>query len=95
MKKNKNLKVSIVMGSQSDYKTMKFAGKILKKMGANITIHNKRNLQNEPIVDMKIRYTHKLKGINLTKDLIPPPILDANPPAKIETQTLLFIFINL
>ena len=33
MKKNKNLKVSIVMGSQSDYKTMKLAVKILKKMG--------------------------------------------------------------
>ena len=33
MKKNKNLKVSIIMGSQSDYKTMKLAGKILKKMG--------------------------------------------------------------
>ena len=32
MKKNKNLKVSIVMGSQSDYKTMKLALKILKKM---------------------------------------------------------------
>jgi 5-(carboxyamino)imidazole ribonucleotide mutase len=33
MKKNKNLKVSIVMGSQSDYKTMKLSCKILKKMG--------------------------------------------------------------
>jgi 5-(carboxyamino)imidazole ribonucleotide mutase len=33
MKKNKNLKVSIVMGSQSDYKTMQFSGKILKKLG--------------------------------------------------------------
>ena len=33
MKKNKSLKVSIVMGSQSDYKTMKLAVKILKKMG--------------------------------------------------------------
>ena len=33
MKKNKNLKVSIVMGSQSDYKTMKLAGKILKNIG--------------------------------------------------------------
>ena len=33
MKKNKNLKVSVVMGSQSDYKTMKLAVKILKKMG--------------------------------------------------------------
>ena len=33
MKKNKNLKVSIVMGSQSDYKTMKLSGKILKNMG--------------------------------------------------------------
>ncbi len=33
MKKNKNLKVSIVMGSQSDYKTMKLSAKILKNMG--------------------------------------------------------------
>ncbi len=33
MKKNKNLKVSIVMGSQSDYKTMQLAVKILKKIG--------------------------------------------------------------
>ena len=33
MKNNKNLKVSIVMGSQSDYKTMKLAAKILIKMG--------------------------------------------------------------
>ena len=32
MKKNKTLKVSIVMGSQSDYKTMKFAEKILKML---------------------------------------------------------------
>ena len=33
MEKNKNSKVSIIMGSQSDYKTMKLAVKILKKMG--------------------------------------------------------------
>ena len=33
MKKNKNLKVSIVMGSQSDYKTMKLTVKILKNVG--------------------------------------------------------------
>ena len=33
MKKNKNLKVSIVMGSQSDYKTMNLSAKILKKLG--------------------------------------------------------------
>ena len=33
MKKNINLKVSIVMGSQSDYKTMKLAVKILAKIG--------------------------------------------------------------
>ena len=33
MKNNKNLKVSIVMGSQSDYKTMKLAVKILEKIG--------------------------------------------------------------
>ena len=33
MKKNKNLKVAIVMGSQSDVKTMKLSANILKKMG--------------------------------------------------------------
>jgi len=33
MKNNKNLKVAIVMGSQSDYKTMQLSAKILKKMG--------------------------------------------------------------
>ena len=33
MKKNKNFKVSIVMGSQSDYKTMKLAIKILRNFG--------------------------------------------------------------
>ena len=33
MKKSKNLKVAIVMGSQSDYKTMQLSVKILKKMG--------------------------------------------------------------
>ena len=33
MKKNKSLKVSIVMGSQSDYKTMKLTAKILKRLG--------------------------------------------------------------
>ena len=33
MKKIKNIKVAIVMGSQSDYKTMQLSVKILKKMG--------------------------------------------------------------
>ena len=33
MKNNKNLKVAIVMGSQSDFKTMQLSVKILKKMG--------------------------------------------------------------
>ena len=33
MKNNKNLKVSIVMGSQSDNKTMQLSAKILKKLG--------------------------------------------------------------
>ena len=33
MKKNNNLKVSIIMGSQSDYKTMQLSMKVLKKMG--------------------------------------------------------------
>jgi len=35
MKKNKILKVSIVMGSQSDYKTMQLTEKILKKIGVS------------------------------------------------------------
>ena len=35
MKKNKALKVSIVMGSQSDYKTMQLAEKTLKKIGVS------------------------------------------------------------
>ena len=35
MKKNKNLKVSIVMGSQSDFKTMQLAEKTLKKIGVS------------------------------------------------------------
>jgi len=35
MKKNKSLKVSIVMGSQSDYKTMKLTEKTLKKIGVS------------------------------------------------------------
>ena len=38
MKKNRNCKVSIVMGSQSDYKTMKLSAKILKKMGIKFEI---------------------------------------------------------
>ena len=39
MKNNKNLKVSIVMGSQSDFKTMKLTIKILKKL--NIKFESK------------------------------------------------------
>ena len=33
MKNNKNLKVSIIMGSQSDYKIMSLTAKVLKNMG--------------------------------------------------------------
>jgi len=35
MKKNKSLKVSIIMGSQSDYKTMQLTEKTLKKIGVS------------------------------------------------------------
>ena len=38
MKKNKNLKVAIVMGSQSDYKTLKLSVKILQKMGVKFEV---------------------------------------------------------
>ena len=36
MKKNKNLKVSIVMGSKSDYNTMQLAEKTLKRIGVSV-----------------------------------------------------------
>ena len=36
MKKNRNLKVSIVMGSQSDYKTMRLAEITRKKIGVSV-----------------------------------------------------------
>ena len=36
MKKNRNLKISIVMGSQSDYKTMQLAENTLKKIGVPV-----------------------------------------------------------
>ena len=35
MKNNRNLKVAIVMGSQSDYKTMKLTEKVLKNLGVS------------------------------------------------------------
>ncbi len=35
MKKNRNLKVAIVMGSQTDYKTMKLTEKVLKNLGVS------------------------------------------------------------
>ena len=38
MKKNKSLKVAIVMGSQSDFKTMKLSANILKKMSVRFEI---------------------------------------------------------
>ena len=36
MNKNKKLKVSIVMGSQSDYKIMKLSEKTLRSLGASL-----------------------------------------------------------
>ena len=38
MKKNKNLKVAIVMGSQSDYKTMNYQQKSSKKWELNLKL---------------------------------------------------------
>ena len=38
MNKKKNLKVSILMGSQSDFKTMKFTNQILKKLKVPVEI---------------------------------------------------------
>jgi len=38
MKKNNSLKVSIIMGSQSDYKTMRLTEKTLKKIGVSFEV---------------------------------------------------------
>ena len=38
MKKSQNHKVALIMGSQSDYKTMKFAVKILKTIGVKFDL---------------------------------------------------------
>jgi len=41
---------------------------ILKKMGAHIRVYNKRIKYNEPICDIEINYTERLKGIALSAD---------------------------
>lgn len=43
---------------------------VLKKMGANIQLNNKKIINNEPISDITVK-TSKLNGIIIEKDLIP------------------------
>ncbi|HSH37115.1 3-phosphoshikimate 1-carboxyvinyltransferase [Schnuerera sp.] len=43
--------------------------KVLKKMGANIKLINKRKINNEPIADIHVRYS-RLKGITIDEDII-------------------------
>ena len=62
MKNNKNLKVSIVMGSQSDNKTMQIAAKILKKMNADITIKDVEIKNNENIGTIVVKKS-RLQGV--------------------------------
>jgi len=45
MNKNKKLNVSIVMGSQSDYKTMKLSEKTLKSLNVPFEIKINCNLE--------------------------------------------------
>ena len=42
--------------------------RVLKKMGAKISISNKKIIQNEPICDINVKYTSRLKAINLDKN---------------------------
>ena len=37
-------------------------------MGAKISISNKKIIQNEPICDINVKYTSRLKAINLDKN---------------------------
>jgi len=46
---------------------------ILKRMGANITISNRRQCGEEPIADLHIRYA-KLKGIVIPESIVPSAI---------------------
>ena len=46
---------------------------ILKKMGANITLKNKREVSGEPVSDIYINHSH-LKGIEIRGDMIPKTI---------------------
>lgn len=43
---------------------------VLKKMGGNLEVFNLRKVNNEPIVDIKVKYSH-LKGIEIKGDIIP------------------------
>ena len=45
--------------------------KILKKMGANIEIINRRVVSNEPVADIFVRGGNKLKGIEISREEIP------------------------
>ena len=47
MSNKKNYKITIIMGSQSDYKTMKLVEKTLKKMNEN-EINSKESLFSDP-----------------------------------------------
>lgn len=45
--------------------------KILKQMGADITVENERIAGGEPIADIRIRGTRTLKGIHMPEDQVP------------------------
>ncbi len=43
---------------------------ILRKMGADISVNNEREMGGEPVADIRVRYA-ALKGINIPKDQVP------------------------
>ena len=62
MKKDKKLKVSIVMGSQSDYKTMKLTAKILKNLGIE---HETRIISAHRTPKRMYEFASSLEGKNI------------------------------
>jgi len=44
---------------------------VLQSMGADLTIHNPRRFGHEPVGDIRIRYTGRLKGVDIPVERVP------------------------
>ncbi|MCS7180823.1 MAG: 3-phosphoshikimate 1-carboxyvinyltransferase, partial [bacterium] len=52
--------------------------KVIERMGGKFKIVNQREISNEPVGDLKIEYTEKLKGVNILPEEV-PNIIDEIP----------------